>query len=108
MQQKPIKRLERKLTVENMWIYILSLLRDRPMYAYEIRGRIKDRFGFDVGQVTAYVVLYKLENSGYVNAEWKDEGRQRKYYSITDSGEILLDNGVEFLENLTDKIRTIR
>lgn len=106
MQEKALKRLERKITIENMWIYILKLLKERPMYAYEIRKKIRERFGFNAGQVTAYVVLYKLEKSGYVEAEWKEGVRQRKYYKITKSGERLLNDGIEFLDNLIGKIKT--
>jgi PadR family transcriptional regulator PadR len=105
MSQKPLKRLERKITIENLWIYILSLLKERPMYAYEIRENVSVRFGFDLGQVTAYVVLYKLEKSGHVNSEWKETVRQRKYYRITESGEELLEKGIELLDNLTEKIK---
>jgi len=105
MQQKPLKRLEKKITIENMWIYILSLLKERPMYAYEIRKKTKERFGFNAGQVTAYVVLYKLEKSSYVEAEWKEKVRQRKYYRITESGEKLLNDGIKLLENLMGKIK---
>ncbi|OYT40763.1 MAG: PadR family transcriptional regulator, partial [Candidatus Altiarchaeales archaeon ex4484_43] len=105
MRQKPLKRLERKITIENMWIYLLSLLKERPMYAYEIRERIRECFGFNTGQVTAYVVLYKLERSGYVKAEWRGQIRRRKYYEITESGEKLLKDGIKFLENLMEKIK---
>lgn len=106
MEQKPLKRLEKKTTIDNMWIYILSLLKDGPMYAYEIREKIRKRFDFNAGQVTAYVILYKLEKSGYVEAEWREKTRHRKYYRITGSGEKLLEDGIGFLENLIERIKT--
>lgn len=102
----PLKRLEKTLKHENIWLYILKLLTETPMYAYEIRKTIEERFGFKIGEITAYVVLYKLEGSGYVKTGWKVEnGRQRKYYRITERGEILLKEGIEFLNAIIRKIR---
>jgi PadR family transcriptional regulator, regulatory protein PadR len=99
MEDRPLARLKTKTTVDNLWLYILSLLTEGPMYAYEINRRLKNRFDFSVGEVTAYVVLYKLEKSGYVETEWKNAGRKRKYYRITREGEKLLSGGLMLLEN---------
>lgn len=102
----PLKRLKRKLTLENIWIYILRLLIEKPMYAYEIREMIENRFSFKIGEITAYIVLYKLANSGYVKTEWKvKEGRQRKYYIITEKGKKLLKEGIGFLNETISKIK---
>jgi len=105
MQKKPLERLKRKVTVENLWIYILKLLKERSMYAYEIQNRIQEGFGFRPGKITAYVVLYKLEKDGYVKTEWKDKGRQRKYYRITESGRRLLKDGISMLEEMIRGIK---
>ena len=102
----PLKRLIKKTTVENLWIYILSLLREQPMYAYEIPKKIKENFGFEIGNVTAYIILYKLENSDYVETKWKfQNNRQRKYYAITEKGKKLLNDGALYLEGLLKKIK---
>jgi DNA-binding PadR family transcriptional regulator len=103
--EKPLKRLETKTTIENLWIYVLALLKDSRMYAYEINRSLEKRFGFSAGQVTAYVVLYKLEKSGLVEAEWEKIGRNRKYYRITPEGEKLLEEGILFLEEQARNIR---
>jgi DNA-binding PadR family transcriptional regulator len=105
MEDKPLTRLKRKTTVDNLWLYILSLLTEGPMYAYEINARLENRFGFSAGEVTAYVVLYKLEKSGYVETEWKSESRQRKYYKITGKGRRLLDSGLLLLEKQLSALR---
>lgn len=65
----PLKRLREKTTTEVLWPYILALLRSRPRYAYEIRPLISEKFGFEIGNVTAYMVLYKLELGGYVKTK---------------------------------------
>lgn len=104
----PLKRLRRKLTVENLWIYILKLLNEKPMYAYELQDEIKKRFDFNIGKITSYIVLYKLKNSGFVESkleEEKNSGRVRRYYKITEKGKILLKEGIKILEDFLEKIK---
>lgn len=85
-----IKRLKTKLSVELLWLYILKLLKEKPLHAYAIRKEIMERFGFLPGNVTAYVVLYKLQARGFVEA--KQEGN-KTVYSITKQGKMLFAEG---------------
>ncbi|WP_456368959.1 PadR family transcriptional regulator [Thermococcus sp.] len=104
----PLERLRNKVTKEVLWLYILRLLRERPMYAYELKEKIKEAFNFEPATVSSYVVLYKLEKDGYVSAEWQEttSGKPaRKYYKLTPKGEELLNNGIEFLEEMLKKLR---
>ena len=72
-------------------LLVLSLLKTRDMYGYEIirelETRSEDVFKFKEG--TLYPVLHKLENDGFVKSYRKkgDTGRERKYYQITTIGE---------------------
>ena len=101
----PLKRLVRTTTKENLWLYILTLLKRKPLYAYEIRKRVKEEFDFEIGNVTAYLVLYSLERKSFVSTKWKIAGkRQRKYYYITKKGEKTLEEGVSYLKCLTKKL----
>ncbi|MBS7655411.1 helix-turn-helix transcriptional regulator [Candidatus Bathyarchaeota archaeon] len=103
------ERLIKKITVENLWLYILSLLKDKPKYGYEIRKLIQERYGFKPGTVTAYIVLYRLVKEGYISLkEEKKEGKgpARKYYEITEEGRMLLAKGERFLEETLKKIRS--
>ncbi|AMM54803.1 PadR family transcriptional regulator [Pyrococcus kukulkanii] len=101
-------RLKDKLTKEMLWIYILKLLKERPMYAYEIRGQLKRRFGFEPATVSSYVVLYKLEEAGYVTSEWHEgeSGKpSRKYYQLTEKGEKLFEDGIKIIENVLEMLK---
>ena len=101
----PLNRLKAKTTTECLCLYILSLMKNKPVYAYEIREKIEQKYGFTIGNVTAYMVLYKLERDGYVKTEWKAVGnRQRKYYTITAEGEKLVEGGKGYLRSLAEKI----
>jgi PadR family transcriptional regulator PadR len=84
----PSERLEKSLTKDNLWLYILTLLKEGEMYPYEIRKAIKERFGFSPGNVTAYIVLKKLQSGGYVRVKKKLQsgGPVRTYYIIMEQG----------------------
>jgi len=96
-------RLVRKLTKENLWLYILSLLRERPLYGYEVRDSIDEKFGFSPSRVTCYAVLLRLRRAGYVTMERTEKGREgppRKYYKITAKGSDTLDRAKHYLHEL--------
>lgn len=103
----PLERLKKKLTTQVLWIYILSLLSEKPMYAYELKEEIEKNFSFAPARITSYIVLYNLEMGGYVTSEWMDteNGRpSRKYYKITDSGKDLLKEGKDFINQVVSKL----
>ncbi len=80
---RPIERLKEKIEKENLWLFALSILREREMNARDLRGLIRKRFGFVYGNVTAYKVLYLLESGGYVKSE---KAGKFVFYSITKKG----------------------
>lgn len=101
----PLRRLEEKLTKENLWIYLLSLLDEKDMYGYELRDAVHGRFGFRPGNVTAYRVLYTLKRDGLVaTANKRVGGRERKYYQITRKGAKELAGGKEILKRTLSKL----
>ncbi len=101
---KAMNRLAVKLTKANLWMYILRLLEDEPLYGYEIKQKIQDKFGFQPAIVSGYVILYKMKRDGLVQVEWKtsnEEGKpNRKYYSITDIGRRAMNRARLYLESL--------
>ncbi len=101
------RRLTRKLTIENLWLYVLSLLKKKPMYGYEIREKIEKQFGFKPGKVTCYMVLYKLESEGLIASRKiveSSSGPQRKYYVLTSKGEKALQKAKAFLKRLYQEL----
>ena len=69
---------------------LLCLLREKPMYGYqivkELEARSEGYFKFKEG--TLYPALYRLEKSGQITSKWQmlPNGRQRRYYYITTMG----------------------
>ncbi|MDW8084256.1 MAG: PadR family transcriptional regulator [Candidatus Caldarchaeum sp.] len=101
------ERLVRKLTQENLWLYILTLLSRKPLYGYEVRKLIEKEFGFRPGQVTSYVVMYRLEKSGLIKVVDEAKGTRgpaRKYYAITQKGAATLDKAKKFLSEMSSRL----
>jgi DNA-binding PadR family transcriptional regulator len=71
--------------ISPMQLIILILLRDRPMYGYEVLKELRDRFdGVWVPQTgSIYPAIKRLEEHGLVAAE---EREGTDYYHITDEG----------------------
>lgn len=97
----PFNRLQKSNTIENLWIYILSTLKKRPLYGYEIPKLIEKNFNFKPGRITPYRVLYRLAIQGLVKSKTE---KRRKVYRITDKGKKELEKAREFYNNLIQKL----
>ena len=93
----PVERLLKSNTVENLWIYILSFLKKRKIYAWEIPAIIEENFGFKSGKITPYRVLYRLEKEGFVKSELKE---RRRVYQITEKGKKELEKARSFYKTI--------
>ena len=91
----PVRRLVSLNTYDCLWIYVLRILLDAPVHAYALRKMIEKRFGFEPGMVSAYKVLYLLEQDGYVTS--KEQGRVTNY-GITPAGKKILLDARKFYE----------
>jgi len=81
----------KKATTEMM---VLHLLREKPMYTYEMMNAIEERSGVDIVFNTLYLSIYRLEENGYIREHEKvmsEDNRTRIYFTITESGSTYLD-----------------
>ena len=69
---------------------ILSILMKGESYGYDILQQIKQLSNGELGWSDGmlYPLLQKMTKENLIASEWRvlDNGRNRKYYSITDSG----------------------
>jgi len=93
----PIERFFKSNTIENLWIYILSLLKKRKIYAWEIPKLIEREFGFKPGRITPYRVLYRLEKEGFVKSKIE---KRRRVYQITEKGGKELEKAKSFYKKI--------
>lgn len=62
---KAVERLRRKITVENLWMYVIRILEKHgPLKAYEIKKKLEEEYGIKPATITAYVVVYKMRREG--------------------------------------------
>lgn len=71
-------------------LLILKTLLLGSLHGWGISKRLRQLSGdvFEVGQGSLYPALYRLEDRGWIAAEWRlsDEGRRAKFYSLTTEG----------------------
>jgi PadR family transcriptional regulator, regulatory protein PadR len=70
---------------------ILSVLKNKDAYVAEILKTLKEAKMLVV-EGTIYPLLTRLKNSGLLNYRWEESttGPPRKYYTLTESGELFL------------------
>ena len=73
---------------------ILSILLKGDNYGYEIIKKVKQYSGgkLEWSEPMLYPVLHRLELNNHISSFWValENGRKRKYYSITSEGRALL------------------
>ena len=71
-------------------VLILRVIALEPMHGWAIAQRIKQMSNdvLQVGQGSLYPALHKLEQQGWIQAEWgeSENNRRAKYYSLTRAG----------------------
>jgi transcriptional regulator len=71
-------------------LLILKALLLGPLHGWGISKRLRQISGdvLEVGQGSLYPALYRLEDRGWVSAQWgtSDEGRRAKVYTLTADG----------------------
>jgi PadR family transcriptional regulator, regulatory protein PadR len=76
------------------------------MNGYAIARRIEQASGEEVllNQGTIYASLIRLQQRGWINAEWgiSDNNRKAKFYSITRQGRKQLTRDTAYCRRLTD------
>ncbi len=83
-------RHRRELLKGSTETLLLSLLKQQPMYGYQIIKELEKRsqgyFRFKEG--TLYPALHRLEIAGLITSKWEKltTGRERRYYHITEKG----------------------
>ena len=76
-------------------LLILKTIARAPLHGWGISKRIQLLSGdvLAVGQGSLYSALHRLEQQGWITAEWKDSdlGRTAKFYALTREGKKQLE-----------------
>jgi PadR family transcriptional regulator, regulatory protein PadR len=92
-------------------LLILKTVSLEPKHGWAIAKRIQQVSGDTllVQQGSLYPALHRLEQQGWLKAEWRDTdlGRRAKFYSLTRTGRKQLESEVAQWERLSRGINSI-
>lgn len=92
-------------------LLVLKVIALEPMHGWAIAQRIRRISGdvLQVGQSALYPCLHKLEQNGWIQAEWavSENNRRAKYYSLTKAGQKVLDDEAAQWERLSAAISLV-
>lgn len=82
--------MDRELRRGTLEMVLLRLLAERDRYGYELITELEERSDGKLAlrDGTLYPVLYRMEESGWVEPYWETQPRgvPRKYYRLTSEG----------------------
>ena len=92
-------------------LLVLKAVSLGPLHGYGIAQRLQQlsRAVIQVPQGTLYPALHRLENRGWLSAEWKesDTGREAKFYKLTRKGRAQLSAEQASWQRLSDAVGLI-
>lgn len=92
-------------------LLILKTVARKPLHGWGIAKRIQALSGdtLSVGQGSLYPALHRLENQGWISAEWEesDLGRPAKFYKLTPDGRKQLDRELKTWDRLSSAVRLL-
>jgi len=95
----------RKMVLGFISIHILHHAAKEPFYGSWMIGELK-RHGYDMSAGTLYPILHALEADGLLTQEQRlTDGKIRKYYTITERGQLVLTEARKQAYELFKEVR---
>ena len=92
-------------------LLILKTIAREPLHGWGVAKRILALSGdvLSVGQGSLYPALHRLEQQGWIDAEWKDSdlGRSAKFYSLTKPGRKQLERELDSWDRLSSAVELL-
>jgi PadR family transcriptional regulator len=92
-------------------LLILKSLVREPLHGWGIAKRIQSLSDevLSVQQGSLYPALHRLEQQGWIEADWKssDLGRSAKFYSLTTDGRKQLERELDNWQRLSSAVRLL-
>ncbi|HXW08107.1 MAG TPA: PadR family transcriptional regulator [Vicinamibacterales bacterium] len=92
-------------------LLLLKILALEPLHGWAIGQRLRQVSGnvLQVSDGSLYPALHKLENEGWIQAEWKptENNRRAKFYSLTRAGRRQLESETANWDRLSSAITQV-
>jgi transcriptional regulator len=92
-------------------LLILKIVSLEPKHGWAIGKRIEQvsKDTLQVQQGSLYPALYRLEEQGWLKADWRetDNGRQAKFYRLTPAGRKRLETEIANWDRLSSAINLV-
>ena len=89
MTTTPLEKMRLELRRGVLVLAVLASLKE-PHYGYSLRKQLQDG-GIDIDEGTLYPLIRRLAEQGLLSSEWQQgEGRERRYYQLSEPGAALL------------------
>ena len=92
-------------------LLVLKALQHEPMHGFGISVRIRQMSdeALQVEQGSLYPALYRLEEQGWIKAEWgvSDNNRRARFYSLTTTGRKQLNAETQNWERVSAAINLV-
>jgi transcriptional regulator len=92
-------------------LLVLKAIAREPLHGWGIAKRIEALSGevLAVGQGSLYPALHRLEQQGWIRAEWRasELGRTAKFYAMTRPGRKQLARELDTWERLSSAVRLV-
>jgi PadR family transcriptional regulator PadR len=88
MEDDLFDKLRIELRRGSLVLAVLAALREER-YGYTLRVML-DEAGLPIEEGALYPLLRRLETQGLLTSEWREEGRNKRFYRLSTEGEAIL------------------
>ena len=92
-------------------LLILTTIAREPLHGWGIAKRIQQlsREVLSFGQGSLYPALHRLEQQGWIEAEWRDSdlGRSARFYALTPEGKKQLERELKSWDRLSSAVQLV-
>ena len=102
LESEQFERLRVELRRGALTLAVLTALREER-YGYTLRQSL-ERAGLPIEEGALYPLLRRLENQGLLTSEWREEGRNKRFYRLSTDGERMLGQLLSEWNSISESI----
>ena len=88
-----IEKWQSQVKKGSLSFIVLLILKEKELYGYELIEKIKAMTEIDIAEGTLYPLLNRLKTDNLLESKWVEQetGIPRKYYFLSESGRLTLE-----------------